>query len=174
MTPIRAHSQCSIECVCEQLSTVCLSLQILEEWFGRTVIRSCTKLSYDHAQSMIENPTEKVPEEELPPISPEHSSKEVQQAVLNLHSIAKQLRQQRFVDGALRLDQVSPSVLFSATLSWACAQHPRVRGSLVASFSLPVFPATPPCHGNMSHGKMDSVGSSVTPAALTWKARVQD
>ena len=82
-------------------------MQILEEWFGRTVIRSCTKLSYDHAQSMIENPTEKIPEEELPPISPEHSPEEVHQAVLNLHSIAKQLRQKRFVDGALRLDQVS-------------------------------------------------------------------
>ncbi|XP_040609052.1 DIS3-like exonuclease 2 isoform X1 [Mesocricetus auratus] len=80
--------------------------KILEEWFGRTVIRSCTKLSYDHAQSMIENPTEKIPKEELPPISPEHSSEEVHQAVLNLHSIAKQLRQQRFVDGALRLDQL--------------------------------------------------------------------
>ncbi|KAM7339644.1 hypothetical protein ACRRTK_000259 [Alexandromys fortis] len=80
--------------------------KILEEWFGRTVIRSCTKLSYDHAQSMIENPTEKIPEEELPPISPEHSPEEVHQAVLNLHSIAKQLRQKRFVDGALRLDQL--------------------------------------------------------------------
>ncbi|GAB1285189.1 DIS3-like exonuclease 2 [Apodemus speciosus] len=79
---------------------------ILEEWFGRTIIRSCTKLSYDHAQSMIENPTEKIPEEELPPISPEHSIEEVHQAVLNLHSIAKQLRRQRFVDGALRLDQL--------------------------------------------------------------------
>uniref|UniRef100_A0A8C6G9I1 RNB domain-containing protein n=1 Tax=Mus spicilegus TaxID=10103 RepID=A0A8C6G9I1_MUSSI len=80
--------------------------KILEEWFGRTIIRSCTKLSYDHAQSMIENPTEKIPEEELPPISPEHSIEEVHQAVLNLHSIAKQLRRQRFVDGALRLDQL--------------------------------------------------------------------
>lgn len=80
--------------------------KILEEWFGRTVIRSCTKLSYDHAQSMIENPTEKIPKEELPPISPEHSVEEVHQAVLNLHSIAKQLRRQRFVDGALRLDQL--------------------------------------------------------------------
>ncbi|XP_021053746.1 DIS3-like exonuclease 2 isoform X1 [Mus pahari] len=80
--------------------------KILEEWFGRTIIRSCTKLSYDHAQSMIENPTEKIPEEELPPISPEHSIEEVHQAVLNLHSIAKQLRCQRFVDGALRLDQL--------------------------------------------------------------------
>ncbi|XP_042535096.1 DIS3-like exonuclease 2 [Dipodomys spectabilis] len=80
--------------------------KILEEWFGRTIIRSCTKLSYEHAQSMIEKPTEKIPQEELPLISPEHSSQEVHQAVLNLHGIAKQLRRQRFVDGALRLDQL--------------------------------------------------------------------
>uniref|UniRef100_U3BGP9 DIS3-like exonuclease 2 n=1 Tax=Callithrix jacchus TaxID=9483 RepID=U3BGP9_CALJA len=80
--------------------------KILDEWFGRTIIRSCTKLSYEHAQSMIESPTEKIPVTELPPISPEHSSKEVHQAVLNLHGIAKRLRQQRFEDGALRLDQL--------------------------------------------------------------------
>lgn len=56
---------------------------------------------------MIESPTEKIPEKELPPISPEHTSEEVHRAVLNLHGIAKELRKQRFVDGALRLDQVS-------------------------------------------------------------------
>ncbi|XP_024596355.1 DIS3-like exonuclease 2 isoform X1 [Neophocaena asiaeorientalis asiaeorientalis] len=80
--------------------------KILSEWFGQTVIRSCTKLSYEHAQSMIEGPTRKIPEEELPPVSPEHTSEEVHRAVLNLHHIAKELRQQRFVDGALRLDQL--------------------------------------------------------------------
>ena len=82
-------------------------LQILSDWFGRTIIRSCTKLSYEHAQSMIESPTQRIPEEELPPVSPEHTSEEVHQAVLNLHRIAKELRKQRFLDGALRLDQVS-------------------------------------------------------------------
>ncbi|XP_070476299.1 DIS3-like exonuclease 2 isoform X3 [Equus przewalskii] len=80
--------------------------KILDEWFGRTIIRSCTKLSYEHAQSMIESPTKKIPEKELPPISPEHTSEEVHRAVLNLHGIAKELRKQRFVDGALRLDQL--------------------------------------------------------------------
>lgn len=89
------------------LLAVCPSLQILSEWFGRTVIRSCTKLSYEHAQSMIESPTRKIPEKELPPISPEHSGEEVHRAVLTLHGIAKELRKQRFADGALRLDQVS-------------------------------------------------------------------
>lgn len=80
--------------------------KILEEWFGRTIIRSCTKLSYEHAQSMIEQPAEKIPEQELPPISPEHSSEEVHRAVLNLHRIAKRLRRQRFTDGALHFDQL--------------------------------------------------------------------
>ncbi|XP_064142621.1 DIS3-like exonuclease 2 isoform X2 [Loxodonta africana] len=80
--------------------------KILSEWFGRTIIRSCTKLSYEHAQSMIESPAQPVPEKALPPISPEHTSQEVHQAVLNLHRIAKELRKQRFVGGALRLDQL--------------------------------------------------------------------
>ncbi|KAM6152350.1 DIS3-like exonuclease 2 [Erethizon dorsatum] len=86
--------------------TLTSEAKILDEWFGQTIIRSCTKLSYEHAQSMIERPAEKIPEQELPPISPEHSSEEVHQAVLNLHRIAKRLRQQRFANGALRLDQL--------------------------------------------------------------------
>ncbi|XP_054556141.1 DIS3-like exonuclease 2 isoform X4 [Talpa occidentalis] len=80
--------------------------KILDEWFGRTVICSCTKLSYEHAQSMIESPPGKIPATELPPISPEHTSEEVHRAVLSLHAIAKQLRKQRFAGGALRLDQL--------------------------------------------------------------------
>ncbi|XP_072493528.1 DIS3-like exonuclease 2 isoform X2 [Notamacropus eugenii] len=80
--------------------------KILDEWFGRTIICSCTKLSYDHAQSMIEHPDRKFREDELPPVSAEHPIEQIHQAILNLHRIAKQLRQQRFVDGALRLDQL--------------------------------------------------------------------
>ncbi|XP_012583594.1 PREDICTED: DIS3-like exonuclease 2 [Condylura cristata] len=80
--------------------------KILDEWFGRTVIRSCTKLSYEHAQSMIESPAGEIPATELPPLSPEHTGEEVHRAVLNLHAIAKELRRQRFAGGALRLDQL--------------------------------------------------------------------
>lgn len=67
------------------------------------------KLSYDHAQSMIESPEKVFSPEELPPVSIQHSIAEIQQAVLNLHRIAQHLRKQRFIDGALRLDQVSPA-----------------------------------------------------------------
>uniref|UniRef100_A0A8C8FV14 DIS3-like exonuclease 2 n=1 Tax=Oncorhynchus tshawytscha TaxID=74940 RepID=A0A8C8FV14_ONCTS len=80
--------------------------KILSEWFGRSVIRSCVKLSYDHAQSMIEAPDKLFQADELPPCAAEHPMDEIHQAVLNLHAIAKRLRAQRFQGGALRLDQV--------------------------------------------------------------------
>lgn len=80
--------------------------KILDEWFGRSIICSCVKLSYDHAQSMIESPDKLFSQEELPPLAPHHPIDEIHQAVLNLHSIAKNLRKQRFDGGALRLDQM--------------------------------------------------------------------
>ncbi|XP_023277675.1 DIS3-like exonuclease 2 [Seriola lalandi dorsalis] len=83
--------------------------KILSEWFGRSVIRSCVKLSYDHAQSLIEAPEKMFSAEELPPVDPVHPIDEIHQAVLNLHSIAKNLRAQRFSGGALRLDQLKLS-----------------------------------------------------------------
>lgn len=70
------------------------------------------KLSYDHAQSMIEAPEKMFSAEELPPVDPEHPIDEIHQAVLNLHAIAKNLRSQRFSGGALRLDQVSCPLSF--------------------------------------------------------------
>ncbi|XP_063772613.1 DIS3-like exonuclease 2 isoform X2 [Pseudophryne corroboree] len=83
--------------------------KILKEWFGRSVICSCVKLSYDHAQSMIENPGKLLCADELPPISPQHTIDEIHQAALNLHLIAQNLRKQRFEEGALRLDQLKLS-----------------------------------------------------------------
>ncbi|KAM8954089.1 DIS3-like exonuclease 2 [Pelodytes ibericus] len=80
--------------------------QILDEWFGRSIICSCVKLSYDHAQSMIEAPDKLISASELPPMSAHHTIDEIHQAVLNLNRIAQSLRQQRFDEGALRLDQL--------------------------------------------------------------------
>ncbi|KAL8568097.1 hypothetical protein ACOMHN_000321 [Nucella lapillus] len=80
--------------------------EILEEWFGRTVIRSCVKLSYDHAQGFIEEPDREWTREELPPISEGFTVEDIRTRVLQMDKIAKALRQARFDSGALRLDQV--------------------------------------------------------------------
>ncbi|XP_074654107.1 DIS3-like exonuclease 2 isoform X2 [Tubulanus polymorphus] len=80
--------------------------EILDEWFGRSVIRSCVKLSYDHAQGFLEYPDKVWSTEELPPISDGFSIDDIKSRVLIFDRIAKNLRKQRFDNGALRMDQV--------------------------------------------------------------------
>lgn len=80
--------------------------EIQDEWFGRTVIRSCVKLSYDHAQGFIQEPDRKWTAEELPPIHDGYEVDVIREVVLNLNRIAVNLRKKRFDGGALRLDQV--------------------------------------------------------------------
>ena len=80
--------------------------EIFEEWFGRTIIRSCVKLGYNHAQGFIDDPEREWSVEELPPISTPFTSSMIRDRVLNLNKIAVNLRNQRFDNGALRLDQV--------------------------------------------------------------------
>uniref|UniRef100_A0A8C6LAE4 DIS3 like 3'-5' exoribonuclease 2 n=1 Tax=Nothobranchius furzeri TaxID=105023 RepID=A0A8C6LAE4_NOTFU len=84
---------------------------ILDEWFGRSVICSCVKLSYDQAQSLIEAPEKIFSAEELPTVDPLHTVDEIHQAILNLHAIAQNLRAQRFINGALKLNQ--PKLCFT-------------------------------------------------------------
>nr|CAG4643864.1 EOG090X047D [Lepidurus arcticus] len=81
--------------------------EILNECFGRSVIKSAAKLSYEHAQAMIE--TAKVPEN-MPTVVPPTTAGEICSAVLNLQNIAVKLRQGRERQGALRID--NPKVYF--------------------------------------------------------------
>ncbi|XP_053379089.1 DIS3-like exonuclease 2 isoform X2 [Mercenaria mercenaria] len=80
--------------------------EIEEEWFGRSVIRSCAKLAYDHAQGFIEEPERNWTQEELPPISEGFTVDDIKSRVLNLQKIAVNLRKARMDGGALRLDQL--------------------------------------------------------------------
>nr|CAG4640770.1 EOG090X047D [Eulimnadia texana] len=74
--------------------------EILDEWFGRSVIRSCAKLSYDHAQAIIEN-RDNV---SWPAITAPHTLDDIRRSVLLLQDIATCLRAERFKQGALRID----------------------------------------------------------------------
>ncbi|XP_063604806.1 DIS3-like exonuclease 2 isoform X3 [Penaeus indicus] len=88
--------------------------KILGEWFGRTVIHSCVKLAYEHAQSMIEEPHREWTKEEIPEVFCGYSTRDISKVVNNLQSLAVKLRERRFKNGALRLDQVK----ISFNLDW--------------------------------------------------------
>lgn len=78
--------------------------KIKDEWFGRSVIHSCVKLAYEHAQDMIDHPDKEFNENELPPISNKKTAADIKKCVLNLNHVAVQLKQKRLELGALRLD----------------------------------------------------------------------
>uniref|UniRef100_A0A0A9VVG8 DIS3-like exonuclease 2 n=1 Tax=Lygus hesperus TaxID=30085 RepID=A0A0A9VVG8_LYGHE len=78
---------------------------IKETKFARTVINSCCKLSYEHAQSIIEGE-----ETELPTLYNDVTPEMVRESILGLHKISKCMTKRRFDGGALRIDQ--PKVCF--------------------------------------------------------------
>ncbi|KAF7259510.1 hypothetical protein EG68_05976 [Paragonimus skrjabini miyazakii] len=87
--------------------------EILKTWFGRTIIRSCAKFSYEDVQLLIDNPEEDFVPEYTLDISPPHTLQSVHSCVLKLHELAMQRRQRRFANGSLRLDQVKSIFLLN-------------------------------------------------------------
>lgn len=96
--------------------------EILDQWIGRTVINSCAKLTYEHAQDMIEGVFLDMEGAEareglsksgkpLPQIHGNHSWLEIVTDVLGLHEMAKKRRDGRIEGGALKLN--NSKIVFS-------------------------------------------------------------
>lgn len=81
-------------------------LNIIDEWFGRTVIKSCVKLAYGNAKQVLDNPDIDWVEEAMPTVYGGHTPDTVKATILGLHSIARRMRSRRFANGSLRLDKV--------------------------------------------------------------------
>lgn len=62
--------------------------RVLDQWFGRTVIRSNRRFSYEKAQAIIKG-----------------EAGDYQEEILQLHELAQQLRKERFKEGALDFDR---------------------------------------------------------------------
>jgi len=80
--------------------------EILSEWFGRSVIRSCAKLAYEDAQCLIDD-------KDLTgvDVAKPHTLEDVSRSVKIMNMLAVQLREKREQRGALRLDQ--PKLCFT-------------------------------------------------------------
>lgn len=88
--------------------------EILDRWIGRTIIRSCCKLSYEHAECIIggifdaQSSTDIV--SDWPDLYGCFEWSDVIKSVKNLYEISKKLKERRFNCGALSLE--SPKVVF--------------------------------------------------------------
>eukprot|EP00112_Aurelia_sp_Birch-Aquarium-sp1_P012891 Seg2717.3 transcript_id=Seg2717.3/GoldUCD/mRNA.D3Y31 product="DIS3-like exonuclease 2" protein_id=Seg2717.3/GoldUCD/D3Y31 len=80
--------------------------KVINEWFGRSVIRSCSKLAYEHAQQMIEcDNADLLDWTQFSEINGGHSINNIHAIVNQLYQLSLILRKKRFDAGALALNQ---------------------------------------------------------------------
>lgn len=82
--------------------------EILDQWIGRTLIQSCCKFSYQHAQEIIDNTVDcnEIISHETgwPKLHGAFEWQRIIADIRSLHEIARKRRSSRFENGALRLD----------------------------------------------------------------------
>ncbi|XP_062133461.1 DIS3-like exonuclease 2 [Drosophila sulfurigaster albostrigata] len=78
--------------------------QLAQPRFTRSVINSCTQFAYEHAQKIIDNPQENFTADDFPNILNGFSVNDVVQRVAWLNGIARNMRSQRFENGALTIN----------------------------------------------------------------------
>ena len=80
--------------------------QLINQWFGRTVIHSNQRFAYEEAQYIIETKDDTIPED-ISIIGKSYKvSEEIVNATLKLNELAKILRIKRMNDGAISFDKV--------------------------------------------------------------------
>ena len=80
--------------------------QVMNQWFGRTVIFSDQRFAYEEAQYIIETKDDTIPEEISITGSSYKVSEDIVAATLKLDSLAKILRKKRMAEGAITFDKV--------------------------------------------------------------------
>ncbi|CAG8445857.1 5385_t:CDS:10 [Diversispora eburnea] len=76
--------------------------KVMETWYGRTIIRSCAKLSYEHAQEVIEGR----PLSSDVKIFNDYAAEEIEADIKVFHDLSQRLRENRFKRGALFLGSI--------------------------------------------------------------------
>ncbi|MDP2089240.1 MAG: ribonuclease R [Flavobacteriaceae bacterium] len=75
--------------------------KIIHQWFGKTVMHSDKRFTYEQAQQIIENGIDKNTVENNEP-----KSVEISEAILKLNDLAKILRNERISKGAITFDKI--------------------------------------------------------------------
>jgi ribonuclease R len=80
--------------------------EVVDQWFGRTVIYSDQRFAYEEAQYIIETKDNTMPEEISITGNSYVVSDEIVAATLKMHQLAKIFRRNRMNDGAISFDKV--------------------------------------------------------------------
>ncbi|XP_076641254.1 DIS3-like exonuclease 2 [Halictus rubicundus] len=79
--------------------------KIVKYRFAKTVINSCCKMSYEHAQQFIEDPENKNWSVDMLHVSGNYNINDLSSKVNILHNLATKRCEERYANGALQIDQ---------------------------------------------------------------------
>ena len=80
--------------------------EVVDQWFGRTVIYSDQRFAYEEAQHIIETKGNIIPAEISLTDTEYTVSEDIQEATLKMNELAKILRKKRLANGAISFDKV--------------------------------------------------------------------
>ncbi|XP_028393112.1 DIS3-like exonuclease 2 [Dendronephthya gigantea] len=100
---------------------------VQDEWMGKGIIRSRVKLSYEHAQEMIDDLEKSWSEDEHPPLACGATIADIVKCVRNLNKIAVKLRRKRFENGTLRLNKAKISFDLDGKTGLPIGWHPYIQ-----------------------------------------------
>ena len=80
--------------------------EVIDSWFGRTVIYSDQRFAYEEAQEIIESKSDIIPAHISLTGEQYHAPKPIVEATLKLDELAKKLRSKRMAAGAISFDKV--------------------------------------------------------------------
>ena len=89
--------------------------EIINQWFGRTVIYSNARFSYEEAQHIIESQTVKIPKTIALSNKTYSTTEPIKTAILKLNDLAKKLREKRMKNGAISFDKMEVKFNLSST-----------------------------------------------------------
>lgn len=120
LPPLFSENVCSLSPGVDRLSfsifwDINIAGNVVDRWIGRTVIRSCCKLSYEHAQDIIDcqNGVDGyTSNKDRPELHGHFGWPDIVRSLKSLHDISKVLKENRFKDGALRLESSKLTFLF--------------------------------------------------------------
>ncbi|UZJ56157.1 hypothetical protein CBS101457_005477 [Exobasidium rhododendri] len=106
LPPTLSEELCSLVSGVERLTysavfTMNKDARVIGTWLGRSIIKSCAQLAYSDAQKVIDG--EALDESKVKDGVP---SSEVESDIMILHDLATKMRQRRFDNGALKIDNL--------------------------------------------------------------------
>ncbi|KAH0587636.1 hypothetical protein H2248_006404 [Termitomyces sp. 'cryptogamus'] len=126
LPPVLSEQLCSLVPGQDRLAfsvifTMTEEARVVNKWFGKTIVKSAAKLSYQDAQDIIEG----IGMSGLP-VTPDHEAQDIEHDVRKLQSLAQKLRTARFENGTLSLESLKLSFeLDDNGLPTDCGQYTR-------------------------------------------------